>query len=787
MPTRSLLAVTIALIACPVSPIFADGLGNPDTNGLPPRTTIAYPPARPIPQWLQTHLRIGHLPPYDERMVDEFLKAGYNVVTVNCLTHWDRVGPSASLYTDEEVKRSDAYLRKIVNQIHAASAKSVWYIGPVQVPWLSKEFCKAHPDWLRINPDGKPDKEPNFANIRSGYADWLCRQLAYVTKEYGVDGFWLDGYAPGQLQTFDENTRKLFREHSGGHDIPAKLDDLSDPVVRQYLTWHEQYFVDLGERMRAAVREQNPEAILFANNSGCRTWYIPGMTRTEYPASYSGAIDVSAVELYWDVPGDALYQQFVYAHIQGVTRDRGSSVWIQPSEHGVSGISSPVEIQLRGLEGAPWGVSAEYVESAGREEYLKLHVANIKAREQWLARSEAVPYIGIVASEQTRAFHAQAALPVYFSHTLGAFRAIFEKHWPVRVLTEYDLEDADLQGVRVLVLPDVTCLSARAAEVIRRFVRNGGGLVATFETSLHEADFNRRSDFALADVFHAHYVKTHVVDTRDHNLTLTLAGKHPITDDPAIAAKQNTAWRGGKQPPPEAGPLALIASATEVTIDESAEVLATYQTNPPEPQAKPCPAIVASRYGQGRVVYFPAGVDQGMFFYPDGYMRQLLANACLWAAGALPFTARPGATQPSPTEAGANLAGLPPLEVEGPLLLSATFRRQPREHRLIVHLLNDHSSYGRHSIAQHPEPVPTDLRKKFGLSENAELRATWPIREEIIPLHDIKVRCRLPGVTRATLQPDGIDLPLTRTPQGVEVTVPKLTMHAMVVFEQADK
>jgi hypothetical protein len=65
----------------------------------------------------------------------------------------------------------------------------------------------------------------------------------------------------------------------------------------------------------------------------------------------------------------------------------------------------------------------------------------------------------------------------------------------VRILTEYDLEEVDLKGVRVLVLPNVACLSERAAEVIRRFVRQGGGLVASFETSLYDENFARREDF----------------------------------------------------------------------------------------------------------------------------------------------------------------------------------------------------------------------------------------------------------------------------------------------------
>jgi hypothetical protein len=699
-------------------------------------------------------------------MVEEYAKAGYNVITVNALRRWELVGPSAPLYAEKDVQEADAYLRRLVTTIHAAGAKAILYIGPVQVPFFNPEFVKAHPDWLRIRPNGKPDPTPNFANLRSDYAVWLLQQLAYVTRTYRVDGFWFDGYAPSHLHTYDAKTNQLYRQFSGKeiplppNNDPNRYNIARDPEARRYVAWHEAFFVAFADRMRTTIRAENPNAVVFVNHSANRTWYFPNLYMGEYPGNYSSAVDVSSVELYWDNPGDALYQQFGYAYLQGATQERGASVWIQPSAHGITGVSSPVEIQLRGLEGLPWGVAPEFVEGTGREEYLRQHVQNLKARDPWLIRSETVPYIGIVASEQTRALYAQGALPVYFAHTLGAFRALYETHWPIRILSEYDLEDGDLKGVKTLVLPNVACLSDRAAEVVRRFVQQGGGLVATCETSLYDSEFQRRPDFALSDLFHARYIATHPIQQRTENIYLSLDAEHPILNDPMILSKQNTSWRNPDGPPPAKGPLALVASATEVQAQNGGEVLVTYNLNDPQKGLKRHPAVIVSSYGKGRVVYFPASVDKGMFFYPDTYQRRLFANACRWAAQ---------------TD--------PPIEVKGPLILAATFRRQPEAKRYIVHLLNAGSSWGMHSIYQKLAPLPEELNKAWGFPNQSELRGTWPVREEVIPLHDIQVLCRIPGIKKATLQPENRPLPLQKTPEGVLVTVPKLEMHSLVVLE----
>ena len=88
-----------------------------------------------------------------------------------------------------------------------------------------------------------------------------------------------------------------------------------------------------------------------------------------------------------------------------------------------------------------------------------------------------------------------------------------------------------------------------------------------------------------------------------------------------------------------------------------------------------------------------------------------------------------------------------------------------------------------HSIYQKLAPLSEELNKQWGFPNQSELRGTWPIREEVIPLSGIRVKCHQPGIKKATLQPGAIDLAITRADGGAEVIVNNLGMHAMVVFE----
>src|SRR6185369_10446517 len=124
-------------------------------------------------------------------------------------------------------------------------------------------------------------------------------------------------------------------------------------------------------------------------------------------------------------------------------------------------------------------------------------------------------------------------------------------------------------------------------------------------------------------------------------------------------------------PPAERGGLEMLSSLTTVQAREGGQTLVRLGKD-----SAAAPGLIASTYGEGRVVYVAAGLDQAMFFFPNAFIGQMLVNATKWVAG----------------------AAKAPIETDGPLILAVTYRRQPAQRRTIVHLLNDQSSYGRHSL-----------------------------------------------------------------------------------------
>ena len=89
--------------------------------------------------------------------------------------------------------------------------------------------------------------------------------------------------------------------------------------------------------------------------------------------------------------------------------------------------------------------------------------------------------------------------------TLGAVETMTYAGRPVESLPDFKLQPEVLSQFEVLVLPEVSVLSAAHAETIRRWVQAGGTVIASYRCGLLDEEHRQRKNFALADVFGVDY------------------------------------------------------------------------------------------------------------------------------------------------------------------------------------------------------------------------------------------------------------------------------------------
>ena len=108
----------------------------------------------------------------------------------------------------------------------------------------------------------------------------------------------------------------------------------------------------------------------------------------------------------------------------------------------------------------------------------------------------------------------------------GGTRRSSRRASPSRWSTTGSSTPPTCRPLQTLILPNVAALSDEQCRQLREFVERGGGLVATYETSLYDECGGPRADFGLADLFGVSFAR-HVAAARCG--TPTCASRRPRT------------------------------------------------------------------------------------------------------------------------------------------------------------------------------------------------------------------------------------------------------------------
>lgn len=122
------------------------------------------------------------------------------------------------------------------------------------------EAVKHHPNWSRIDSEGKPDRQK--ASLWSAYTDSLLIPQLKEISDYGVNGAWIDGDCWATNPDYCQAAIDEFRFITGIQDIPRKK---TDPNYDKWLEFHRDAFRRYVRKYTDAIHAYNPRFQITSN------------------------------------------------------------------------------------------------------------------------------------------------------------------------------------------------------------------------------------------------------------------------------------------------------------------------------------------------------------------------------------------------------------------------------------------------------------------------------------------------------------------------------------------
>lgn len=533
-----------------------------------------------------------------------------------------------------------------------------------------------HPEWVAVDIEGKPIPHWSAPNLwltcpfGTYSTEFIPQVNAEIMTKYDVDAIFANRWT-GTGRCYCGVCAEAFSAATG-HQIPAEIEPSATekvlpPIEKLYREWRENTLLGIARQWDDGVRAIKSHARFIPNSGGgvlsdldmnrlaaqtetlfadkqARSGLTPAWTSGRYGKEFRAVMGPKAVG--------------------GIF-----SVGIEEVHRWKDSVQSAEEIRMWVASATANGMRAWWTKFGGTVpdtrwlgvvgDIYRWHADN----ERYLRNVSPIAEVGLVYSQQTaKMFGLQEATNVVQAPLLGYYQALLESRTLFNMVHDQRLDPEDLEGIKVLILPNIASLSDRQCEQLRAFVAAGGSIIATSQTSLFDEDGNQRGNFGLSDLFGADYgggvresMKNSYLelhpgeDDAERPLLEGLSGTTRIIN--AVNMVETVPHESSSEAP--SSPLTLIDSYPDLPMED------VYRRDWSIGQ----PQAFLRKVGAGRVIYFPGDLDRSFleFFTRDHY--HVLVNAVRWAS-----------------------IDPPKIDVEGPGIYEVTGWRQERS--MTVHLVN---------------------------------------------------------------------------------------------------
>lgn len=502
-----------------------------------------------------------------------------------------------------------------------------------------QDAYEAHPEWIAVDANEKKRPHPDYPNMWLTCAlgpynfDFMTEVTHEIASRYVIGGVFSNRWT-GNGVCYCENCKRLF--FNTYHQEIPRTRDPRNQAYRDYMLWEQQRLFDLWAVWDKAIRQARPDARYIANSGGgatsgldmkkvgelaptlfadrqCRTGDMAPWANGKNGKEYRATLGNKAIGGIFNVGIVSPYRW-----LNSVKNPEETRLWVQDG-------------MANGLR--PWFnmVSGTVHDKRGLKVIEDLYVWHHKW-ERYFRNTAPIARVGLVYSQQTAQFHAgpQNTQRLVEQPTNGMYQALIEARIPFEMVHEKMLDAANINRYKVLLLPNIAALSDIQCEQLRNYVKAGGSLVATYETSLYDEWGNKRKNFALSDLFGATYVAHVNTDKVVQNTYLKVepdsngkAHSHLLRGMEDAEYLMGGTWQLTTKPlaSDARAPLSRIPAIANLPMEKT--FWTTEQTSEPE--------VYLQETGGGRIVYFPWDIDRLVWDVMSLDHILLLQNAIEWA------------------------------------------------------------------------------------------------------------------------------------------------------------
>ena len=523
----------------------------------------------------------------------------------------------------------------------------------------------AHPDWIAVDAEGNPRRHWSSPEMWVTCAlgpynfDFMTSVHHEIMSRYHPDGLFFNRW-DGSGDCYCVHCHENFRAATG-LDLPRTTNP-QDPARRAYILWRQQRLIAVIDTWNTEIRKTNPQAASIPNNGsgahnpldaieasrrapmlvadrqarrGLQPPWLMGKTAKEYRATMGNKPVVGLFGVGLEEP---------YRWKDSVNAAPEIRIWVLDAI--ANGMCPWFSKFSATLHDERWlaGVEQIYLWTEKNQSYL--------THQQPLAR------VALVYSQQTAWYYGgDHYADKVEDHALGWYQALIESRIPFEMVHDRNLDAAHLAPFKTLILPNIAALSDAQCDQLRTFVKKGGSLIATHETSLYDELGAPRQNFALADLFAVDFTSRPPSPMLNSYLRL----EHE-------ALPRHIVFNGLEDAPRIInGVSRLDVTPREHFAETPITLIPSYPDLPMEKVYPRTPKTNISclylRQPAGRVAYFPFDIDRTFWEVLSADHLKLLRNTVSWANNEAPA-----------------------IEVIGPGLLDVTVWRNPTS--ITIHLVN---------------------------------------------------------------------------------------------------